>query len=69
MYYPLTLPRPVDPAARLFDHDHFSGDLRAFYGPQENKVGGTEREERQRLAQWSNTWTKWSDASLLNSTR
>jgi hypothetical protein len=47
----------------------FSGELRAFYGPRENTVGAMEREgDSDVLPQWSNTWTNWSDASLLNST-
>jgi arylsulfatase A len=49
VYYPLTLPHdPWTQPPGYSTTTDFSGDLRAFYGPQENKVGGTEREERQR---------------------
>jgi arylsulfatase A-like enzyme len=49
LYYPLTLPH--DPWIQTRGHAStggFAGELRAFYGPQEEKVTATENDERQR---------------------
>jgi arylsulfatase A len=49
LYYPMTLPHDpwIEPPGYTTT-GRFSGELRAFYGPQEEKVGASENEERQR---------------------
>jgi hypothetical protein len=69
LYYPLVLPHDpwIEPPGYPTTGD-FPGEFRGTDGC-ENLQGQKDVEEgSDALPPWSNTWTSWSGASLLNST-